>query len=340
MIRWGIAIISLAVAAAAATTDAATPSISASVDSASGVFHVTVNGAEWFSGGDTSVTFDGVKYSASAGTLALNGSVAVQGSDAVGSYTGTTLLWRAAGAGGAAARFETRVRVYADSAAVVFEQAFPDGAKNLSVGDIDAVSSSFPAFDLRSDAKVAAAAPQRGYQQWASFGTPGSDPNAAGPWPPVGSSALAASWKRETGSLAVFAVDLSATVVISPMTSFDAWGQEYDDPGRAFTWGVRGSAVSVPPGFTMATVAVASGGGINRAMYAWGDVLLRVGGKERGAYREDVSLNYLGYTTANGAFYYYNTEPGKNYEQTSARRRAAAHAHRSCSSFVPTTRSP
>ena len=52
-------------------------------------------------------------------------------------------------------------------------------------------------------------------------------------------------------------------------------------------------------------------------MIRWGDALLQNGGaKQRGEWATDISTSYLGWTTANGAYYYYNTEPGKNYEQT------------------------
>lgn len=39
--------------------------------------------------------------------------------------------------------------------------------------------------------------------------------------------------------------------------------------------------------------------------------------KKTPEYREsDLTNNYIGYWTDNGAFYYYNTEDGKNYQQT------------------------
>ena len=39
-------------------------------------------------------------------------------------------------------------------------------------------------------------------------------------------------------------------------------------------------------------------------------------GKDPDTWKEDFSMKHLGYTTDNGAYYYYNTEPGKNYEET------------------------
>jgi hypothetical protein len=49
---------------------------------------------------------------------------------------------------------------------------------------------------------------------------------------------------------------------------------------------------------------------------AWGDLLLAKGNKVRTPIDADFQTNYLSAWTDNGAYYYYNTEPGKNYEQT------------------------
>ena len=57
---------------------------------------------------------------------------------------------------------------------------------------------------------------------------------------------------------------------------------------------------------------------INAAMEEWGALLLQRYGKASGTIgqRRSISLDYLGYYTDNGAYYYYNTEPSKTYEQT------------------------
>jgi hypothetical protein len=48
----------------------------------------------------------------------------------------------------------------------------------------------------------------------------------------------------------------------------------------------------------------------------WGDLILAESGKTREASMQDPSVQYLAYWTDNGAYYYYLTEPQKNYEQT------------------------
>ena len=54
-------------------------------------------------------------------------------------------------------------------------------------------------------------------------------------------------------------------------------------------------------GYTLETVlSVSPAGGVNRAMEEWGDVLLAAYGKERYAYRRDLAVRQLGFSTDNG----------------------------------------
>lgn len=93
-------------------------------------------------------------------------------------------------------------------------------------------------------------------------------------------------------------------------------------------YGLQASVTSVQPGYSLSfIVAKSTNGGVNEAFEEWGDKLLATYEKSREMTYRDYSLNYLGYSTDNGAFYYYQTEdheakrgppytPGKTYEQT------------------------
>lgn len=48
----------------------------------------------------------------------------------------------------------------------------------------------------------------------------------------------------------------------------------------------------------------------------WGAILLEEYGKSVNGWRRDFTVNNLGFNTDNGAYYYYNTEPSKNYQTT------------------------
>eukprot|EP00971_Amphidinium_carterae_P084536 1673184-Amphidinium_carterae.1 len=79
-----------------------------------------------------------------------------------------------------------------------------------------------------------------------------------------------------------------------------------------------GAVREVPEGFSVSTV-ISVGQGISSAMDSWGNLLLKeYGTRARYDYRSDLAMQYLGYSTDNGAYYYYNTVPGADYQETMA----------------------
>ena len=51
-------------------------------------------------------------------------------------------------------------------------------------------------------------------------------------------------------------------------------------------------------------------------MEEWGAILLKFYNKNTKIKDDDYMINYLSYWTDNGAYYYWLTEPNKNYEET------------------------
>ena len=96
---------------------------------------------------------------------------------------------------------------------------------------------------------------------------------------------------------------------MSSYSSFVAASQSVADSSQAqpdahvLSYGVMGSISSVPAGFAMETIVYSSASGVSAAMLGWGDVLLKEYGKQRYAYRDDLTMQRLGYSTDNGAFY-------------------------------------
>ena len=120
---------------------------------------------------------------------------------------------------------------------------------------------------------------------------------------------------KNSGPVAFFDAALAGpTAVISGFSSHMAHSQ-FVEADHSLSYGIMGGVAVVPAGFSISTV-VALGAGVNGAMDAWGDTLLAASGKERYAYRRDPANQQLGYSTDNGAYYYYQTEPGKTYEET------------------------
>ena len=105
------------------------------------------------------------------------------------------------------------------------------------------------------------------------------------------------------------------SMVLSVASNFMAASQVWAE--GTLSYGVMGAVTSIPEEYTVEVIlAVHADGGVNSAMESWGDVLLNKYGKERYAYRRDLAMQKLGYSTDNGAYYYYNTEPGQSYETT------------------------
>ncbi len=102
-------------------------------------------------------------------------------------------------------------------------------------------------------------------------------------------------------------------IVISSLNHFLS---SIQSPVKGRWWcGFQGEIERVPSG-TEFRVLVVRGHGINATVTKWGSILRLWHGKERPSPYEDVGLSRLGYWTDNGGYYYYNTAPGKNYEQT------------------------
>ena len=85
---------------------------------------------------------------------------------------------------------------------------------------------------------------------------------------------------------------------------------------RTLCYGPLGSLESIPAAFSLETIVVAFAGGPTDAVLHWGDQMLTQYEKTRKGPDFDLTLTYLGYSTDNGAYYYYNTEPDMNYEDT------------------------
>lgn len=106
------------------------------------------------------------------------------------------------------------------------------------------------------------------------------------------------------------------TLVASSLSDYMVSGPAFANSlNQVLGFGFLGLVAEIPAGWKHQTVMVA-GQGINNTMYAWGNLLLQIGNKQRTAIDADFQTNYLSYWTDNGAYYYYNTEPNKTYEQT------------------------
>jgi hypothetical protein len=94
-----------------------------------------------------------------------------------------------------------------------------------------------------------------------------------------------------------------------------SWGQEGQ---KDFCGGLMATVTEVPKGYSMETMVYlgrGDTGGINGAVRGYGQTMMKKHGTKR-LTDADTTLKYLGYSTDNGAYYYYKPAPGKSYEET------------------------
>ncbi len=103
-------------------------------------------------------------------------------------------------------------------------------------------------------------------------------------------------------------------VIISPLDGFLNTAISEDDDGR-INCGIQGEITELPKGYSQ-TFILYFGKGINKPMEELGDILLEYHGSHRKSQYADIVCSHLGFWTDNGAYYYYKTEKGMNYEDT------------------------
>jgi len=194
---------------------------------------------------------------------------------------------------------------------LVFEQRFPHGLNATSVGTAEETISSFPALSV----PPAVSGKSLGFYEYSGSGVPtGGCPS--GLWP---AEQLDTGFNKALGALAIMDETLQSTLIISSFRGFATTNFMYErnssSQAASMWFGLEGSIEAIPAGYRYAVV-MHLGLGFNAAMAGWGDLLLRKSGKPHDLWKSDFSLHYLGYTTDNGAYYYYNTEPNKTYETT------------------------
>lgn len=103
-------------------------------------------------------------------------------------------------------------------------------------------------------------------------------------------------------------------LVLSPFSRFMA--SSLSQSNRTLEYGVMGSIVSIPANYNLPMIVFYSLNGINDGVKEWGQTMQKAYNRTNKYRLNDLSINYLGYYTDNGAYYYYHTGNRQNYEQT------------------------
>jgi hypothetical protein len=107
-------------------------------------------------------------------------------------------------------------------------------------------------------------------------------------------------------------------LVLSPLSHFMATSvsQRKRASESVLEYGVMGSMSTIPANYMQSFIVFYSSRGINDGIREWGETMQRAFNRTNQYRLNDLTINYLGYYTDNGGYYYYNTEQGMNYEET------------------------
>lgn len=278
--------------------------------STSGSYDIDVNIFRWLRSAPTYFVVDGKRYNISDGSLYSNASYGGNGVDEFGNfqsmryryYVGKTVI-------------DCSINTY-DGNFMVFEQTFVTGVENSrspsctkDLACYQQTTGTFPSFFVEPG--------QVSELGYLNFGGSmlGNIETHTGSWNKT-TDKLAGGMGG--GPLAIFD-KYGNTVVISPLDNYMSssfWHE--NNPGGRVNWGVMGGVKSIPANYKQRFILIAASS-INHAFEDLGEALKIVSGTgaKKNYYRQnDLTLNYLGYWTDDGAYYYYNPEAGKTFDQT------------------------
>jgi len=185
--------------------------------------------------------------------------------------------------------FKATIKQYKNQNYVIFKLTFPHGLNETDTGKFHDLITAFPSFINKSPNRKVFTFREEIF------------------CPP------SRNLKATTSPVLFYDNDLNC-FIISPLDGFLNTAITKDKDGR-INCGIQGKVTSLPKGFTQKFI-VYFGKGINKSMETLGDILLKYHDAKRKDLYSDIVCSYLGFWTDNGAFYYYKTERGLNYEDT------------------------
>lgn len=199
---------------------------------------------------------------------------------------------------------------------VVFETQYPSGASSSSLRDPFQTISTFPGFSSASGVSMLDKLEYLTFQRLWDNGTRGI--GLQGYLGGLEGGMPLIQWRSGEQSPSIVSVlsplDNFAVAYMTPHTFNRRSGEE---EVRGISCGLTGMMEAVPPSFSHRYVLYFGAGGVTQTVRQWGKVLLNQKGKQHVS--SDITRDYLGYWTDNGAYYYYKTldeHPNSTYEET------------------------
>ncbi|PVD22557.1 hypothetical protein C0Q70_18373 [Pomacea canaliculata] len=287
----------------AVTAVFAAPSDSLVVDIVTnGSYSIKINNNTWLRNAPTFFRVDGQVFTAGK-NLKLNMTTGSSGIDTLGTYQTTTFVYQAGGN-----EIHASIRTYELLPVIVFSQVYPNGANRTKASGVNDVISGFPSFSVNTEDSANSSL---GYLAYGGMMC-GDTEKSFGRFT---TKTFIIADGVVGGPIALFDGS-GATLVISPSSNFMAASNSHSRATNSLSYGIMGEVDTVPPGYSLDTILYFGDAGVNRAFQGWGELLRFLYRRTDEFVSNDLTINYLGYWTDNGAYYYYNTEPNKTYQDT------------------------
>ncbi|XP_071835062.1 uncharacterized protein [Apostichopus japonicus] len=267
-----------------------------------GSYHIDVDGVTWLESQNTFITDHHIIYSKYHDTFrVISGPVLKLGHNPrLGKYQQIDLIWEARNE--AITAVTTTFQVFLETSTIVFSMNFSDsGLKGTSQGSEGVVCTTFPSFKVSDHMKN-----ELGFMSFGFFLAVQNVGRWNSPVKLIGSG-------MDSAPLTLFN-KTKHSIIMSAFNEFMVNSMVHDPFNDGLMFGVQGKIKEIQKGFVHQTI-LHFGTGIKQTAMNWGSFLKRHYELKRYS-KNDVTLNYIGYWTDGGAYYYYNTEPNKTYEET------------------------
>ncbi|XP_071096653.1 uncharacterized protein [Haliotis cracherodii] len=280
-----------------------------------GTYNVVVQGDVWLKSAPIFFRSDGEVFTTADGSLKLVKNTLSSGVDFIGQWQSNSFLYQA-GSSQIEASFvqytpDKSIFTYNNPAMpfMLFKQRYINGANNTATNGNYTISG-FPGFTVQE------ATLPLGYLSY-SGQMFGHREMRLGQW---GASSFKIVDGLKGGPLALFdRVKTANTLIISSASRFmssSIWRQNASTGGDNVYWGTMGGVENVPVDVENSFILFCGNQGINKAFVSWGQILQKWHGRTDQYVKSDFTINYLGYWTDDGAYYFNIPEKGKNYQDT------------------------
>ena len=273
--------------------------------------------------GDYMVRANNRTHSTADGSLIISHSYTISGSDTLGNYTENKYTLKLVNPLQPSDQYGGSAFVRQYNGFLTFRQHLDVNLFDMSTGDIKKVTTAFPSVKVPIETNSQFINPCDDMGGWLKL--------KKGSWNSANMTHMCGveetpekpTKTTEAGPFFIYdqangTVDYAGQIfVVSAFSKFTVHYTEINQQANQLWFGLPGTTDEIPKdGFDIETIISYSDHGFYEGIQKWGERLRIRYGKNNNRRESDDTINYLSYWTNQGAFYYYNTEPNKNYADT------------------------